>query len=230
MASYTIPEEVIGVPLFVPDAHDFFEIASGAMPNGDDCLRIRGDISADYKAFQPAPSTSPNIAENLTVWAMTFWINCPSANVGSAMFICLENQNSTGFGSASGLLWHISTATTSPNTTGLRARRGTSGTGGQYFEAYASGVRDGTWHLVTVNFAAASNPGTIWLDDAATAAATATQGAGGSLASNYFLCIGGYGGSNRGVPLDYKLGKLAFHDHQLNATERALLYNAMMNP
>ena len=39
MASYNIPESVIGVPLFVPDGHDFFEIVASSW---GDFAPIRG--------------------------------------------------------------------------------------------------------------------------------------------------------------------------------------------
>lgn len=44
-----------------------------------------------------------------------------------------------------------------------------------------------------------------------------------------FLSIGGYANAI-GANVNYRLGKIAFHDHHLTATERLALWNAMVNP
>src|SRR5262245_44048014 len=84
MASYTLPEEITGIPLYVPNAYDQFSIVSGGMPNGDNSLRIRGDISQSYRAFQQAQTLTPNIfLDRAAEWAVTFWFKCASTAVAS---------------------------------------------------------------------------------------------------------------------------------------------------
>ncbi len=80
MASFIIPEDIIPGGLFVPDANNFFEIGAGSLPNGEDSLVVRGDLSRDYKAFQRAPVVSPSLFrdKNVVGWAMSFWIKLPA--------------------------------------------------------------------------------------------------------------------------------------------------------
>ena len=232
MASYTIPEEIIGVPLFVPDAHDYFEIVSGGMPNGDDCLRVRGDISADYKAFQSAPVTSPNISANNTSWAMTVWLKMPSGTVtGSAFYnTCFlsmmnANQASSGGASSNGIF-----SFTCGNTNTVAFKRGVlDNTSGAYFVVASTVIRDGTWHFVSVNVPDSTQTGTMHIDNEDDPSGSDTQSNSTAPNAGLFLCIGKY--SNAAGPTayaaDYQIGKIAFHDHHLDQTERSLLWESM---
>src|SRR5262245_27474684 len=85
MATYTIPEEVIGIPLYVPSAYDRFAVETSAMPNGDSCLRIDGNLGS-YRAFQAAQTITPKIFLSRTAgpWACTFWVKGPSTDPGVA--------------------------------------------------------------------------------------------------------------------------------------------------
>ena len=59
MASANLPEQIIGTPLFIPSANNFFSIDAGALPNGNDCLKILGATNRDYKAYHAAPTLTP---------------------------------------------------------------------------------------------------------------------------------------------------------------------------
>ena len=59
---------------------------------------------------------------------------------------------------------------------------------------------------------------------------TSVPGGGTAPAANQRICIGSYSklGNMNGANVEWRMGKWAFHDHELNQTERAILYNAMM--
>ena len=86
MASFTIPEDIIPGALYVPNDNEFFEITSGGMPNGDDCLRCRGDINPRYKAFQQPVTVSPDIFNSRVAsgWAMSFWAKTSAITIANA--------------------------------------------------------------------------------------------------------------------------------------------------
>ena len=63
MASANLPEQIIGTPLFIPSANNFFSIDAGALPNGNDCLKILGATNRDYKAYHAAPTLHPDLLQ-----------------------------------------------------------------------------------------------------------------------------------------------------------------------
>lgn len=244
MASYEIPEEIIGVPLFVPDGHDYFSIESGGMPNGDDCLVVHGDVSPYYKAFQPAPSVSPDLFRDRTAggWAMVFWFRGGLVTVVGTPFSPLNaviavtsstftgntvggNANTSGYGrqtGATGIVWGVGASNNSlgfgrPVTSQVTANWGTT-------------ITDNQWHMLVLN-RNSNNSFALYKDNDATAVDTMTGSTASGAASDPFLCIGSYSdnGDCQGRPGEYRLGKLSFHDHVLDQTERSLLWNAMMS-
>ena len=228
MASYTIPEEVTGIPFFVPDGHDYFEIVSGGLPNGDPSLRVRGDISADYKAFCPLPVTSPNIGANNTSWAFSCWAKLPATGGTGSDFTHLilsamrGDFASTGPGSTSFISLN---AWTTPQIGFVRAI----GSAGASQFAIRGGVRNNTWTLLTVNVPNTSQTGAFYQNES-TVVGFDTQTAQANPSSPLYLAIGKYSSMSGPTswPVDFQIAKIAFHDHHLNATERSLMWNAMM--
>lgn len=229
MASYEIPEEIIGVPLFVPDGNDYFEIVPGGMPNGDSCLRVRGDLSTNYKAFQPAPTTSPNISADGTEWALTFWIKAPTTGSLSGGFtsiiISMMNADKDNVVFDANSLFAVSGAGTSV----IGFSRGVSGLSTRNISLSAAGARDGSWHLINFNVPGPSSTGAAHIDNEDTPQTTDTQTLSDFPNANQFLCIGSYSplAGPTALASDYQIGKIAFHDHMLNQTERSLLWEAM---
>jgi hypothetical protein len=242
MASYTIPEQVIGVPLFVPDGYDQFSVVTGGMPNGDDCLRVRGDLGT-YKAFQKAGSEDifDNPANTSLVGAMSFWIKSPAGptagtsnnNNGNFVIITCESQASpvanTNVGEYAWQVFAFSTAQ-------VGGRRSSS-TGTNQFTANlgTTPTRNDAWHLIVMNWGISAPKLEMYSDLDLTTGQTGARVTGAITATTpLYLCIGGYGlGMGLGATggqwaQDFQLGKLAFHDHALNDTERALLYYAMV--
>lgn len=247
MASYTIPEDVIGVPLFVPDGHDYFSIATAAMPNGDDALAVAGATSTDYKAFQPVQSVTPPIFDGrLTLgqsYCMSLWIRVqdPGANTNNAPILTCETLNgnkSTGSDiSASSTFWLALSRTTTPRLIHYRRQ------GNNDISASPTAILSAfnTWFLICVNVTVYElNTRTliteICVNDDPNPASL--QDGGGTSTSGfdpepYYFCIGSYSDVDApffdqgGAPIDFEIGKLAFFDHALNATERALLYLSM---
>jgi hypothetical protein len=272
MASYNIPESIIGVPLFVPDGNDFFSIEAAGMPNGDSCLVVHGDVSTNYKAYVAAQTVAPAIFTNRYSgpWAMTFWIkssnvahgansgyrsdavifgvmNATAANGSAGAYAGTIATQPAGIGSGPILIpdigWVVCAqgGTTPHNTVGFIKQttyRGSTGGGGSSSNASAAAPQD-TWTMVTVNvglFVNNSVPGvaTIALNDQASVVGGTAGGYNSAITwpSDPYFCIGAYSDSD-GTEIDgrageYRLGKLAFHNHELDQTERSLLYNAMV--
>jgi len=249
MASYTISESVIGIPLFVPDAHNFFSIEAAGMPNGDPCLVVHGDVNRDYKAFMNAPALSPDIFRETKVYnaaaapvSLVFWIKMasytglvsPSAHRPDQTLISCSNG-----------LWaptnDISTVDSGNSVFNIEATND----GIQFINPIPNATTDDyvgkkttalgtTWRMITVvKWETAGNAISLYLDDEVTA--TSTTVVEGSTTSSpktmtdAKLCIGAYSdnGSCNGAPVEWRVGKISAHAEALNATQRALLYNAM---
>lgn len=230
MASYTIPEDVIGVPLFVPSAYDFFSIETAGMPNGDNCLKIHGATSSDYKAFLPAQVVSPPLFTNRTAavgqnWSMVYWFKGPSAapstskGIGTLFSPMNASCNAPTLGTDNNYVWHshIYLQGGVPNMGFARAANVTNW-------AYAAN----TWFMVTVVVQGSNT--NVYINDALTNISASSAAISTTLNGNNFFCIGSYSdqGTMNGWNQDWYLGKLSFHDHALNSTERALLYQAMI--
>lgn len=249
MASYVIPEEIIPGQLFVPDAHDYFSIEANGMPNGDDCLVVHGDVSTNYKAFQPAQTVTPNLFKTVTQlmnFSISFWIK-----LGSVTFVSNPTFASTIFGLMSSLNASVTNHEASAlgaTGEGLWAFSAYSNTGIGFFECgyKPSGgtfnsrgakriLTADEWTLVVLGHpgSGVGNPG-IALNDEETYtggwARSDTSAASWTLSPNLKFGIGAYSdmGSVNAREGEYRLGKLAFHDHTLNETERLFLYHAMV--
>lgn len=230
MASYVIPEEIVGIPLFVPSNHDFFLVEDGGMPNGDDCLIINGAVNRDYKAFQAAQTLTPNVFKSKTaIHSQVFWMKAPSTavsntNAGEHTMMCVDDatdgQLNPAFGPGT---WHIGAV--SGGTGRITYKQGASG-----LTLNIDGARTGDWKMVTI-----TNDGTwcrAYLDAVEAEVISATVAGSAISSTGLMLCIGAYSdvGTLNGYEQQWRLGKWTFHDHVLNATERAILYNAMVSP
>lgn len=261
MASYEIPETVLGVPLFVPSANDFFEIESGGMPNGDSCLIVHGETSTDYKAFFPCnASVTDYVFRNgtTTPWAMSLWFKSaahPSslaagihrAQIIGGIFSDDYAGSGTTFstsdywtGSTGAMLWALAQAT-GTNGIGFFRVRTNNGTPASFECNVISTYVVNEWNLIVVNVAYDSNAAHAEMTtrgQTAGAEVGPVQDIGGSSTSTgtistprgLYFSLGSYTDTttHNGKQGIYRLGKLAFHDHRLNATERNLLYHAMV--
>lgn len=228
MPSYTIPEEIVGIPFFVPSANDFFSVDVGGLPNGEDCLIIHGDTSRNFKAFMEAPTLTPNVFKSKTaVHSQVFWLKAPTtvtsnANAGEHIMMCVQEptdgQTNPSFSSGT---WCIGAG---GNTGRIQFKQGVNG-----LSLNVDGARTGGWKMITI-----TNNGTscsVYLDDVEAAVATGAIAGTAVTATGLMVCIGAYSdiGSVNGYEHEWRLGKWSFHDHVLNATERAILYNTMMS-
>jgi len=228
MASYSIPEEITGIPLFVPDAYDYFSIDTAGMPNGDDCLIIHGNTSTDYKAFQKAQVLTPNVfLGRADSWGMSFWFKGADAtsvtNTNAVSNLLMGVQTSTGpnaYSSINDYYWQIGVSGTNLIQVLMNSGGGNAST---------TLPRDNVWHLVVVNVTGGTTAGmTVMVDKIASTSSQAKAGTPGT--ANMYFSIGAYGNhaNSKGYNKEWRLGKLAFHDHILNQTERALLYDMVM--
>lgn len=234
MPSATIPENIIGVPLFVPDANNFFEINTGGMPNGDDCLRVRGDLSRNHKAFMPSPATTPrNINLENAAFSMSFWISGPTTGwTNDSVIMSIENASAgTASGANANRVWSVFV---NGSTGSLAVFRGFSSGAFVFSLSVTPGLPAANgWRFCVINFPSltgAESTGASFNDDGVNPVATDGQSSTfGTVPSNLFLSIGGYANAI-GANVNYRLGKIAFHDHHLTATERLALWNAMVSP
>jgi len=262
MTSYNIPEEIVGVPLFVPTAHSFMNIEAGGMPNGDDCLKLLGATNRDYKAFQPVQTVSPDLfrARNVGTagvgWSMSFWFK--GGNITGINGFTNSNQILFGVMNSAqthtAAFWSTSDENFSNVMWAVTHWGGASSCGIGYFHPYGingsgtigshtlnggAALSPNAWHLIVINVLPYAVLGTSVnsrmyfdldttgtalsvLDDISSMSAT-------SATTNAYFCIGSYsdGTNMNGRDGDWFLGKLAFHDHILNSTERAFLYDEM---
>lgn len=232
MASYTIPEDVIGIPLFVPSAHDYFSIDVGGMPNGEDCLVVNGAVSTNYKAFQHAQVLTPAVftSRQSADWTMSFWFKCATTTLSplpghnGIQQTLMGVQTAVGpssYSSTNDYVWNIG-----------RVNAGAEGrlcfvanTGGGNCQTLAD-MCDDNWHLITF-IADGSVTFKCYWDTNESGHSFSRSGVPASVANMYFS-IGSYGSASPSFNQQWRLGKLAFHSHMLNVTERTLLYNQMM--
>jgi hypothetical protein len=232
MASVNIPEEIIGVPLFVPSANNFFQIDVGGMPNGDDCLSVLGATSRDHKAFMPAPATTPAIGVDGTRFAMSFWISGPTSGWLDSIIMSIENASASADPANTSSSNRVMSLYASAANGQLSISRGSivGGSQGARYRFFAGcGQMPGPadWRFVVINFPS-NETGFTWNDDNVVATGSDYQDLALAV-GDQFLSIGGYANAI-GANVDYRIGKIAFHDDWLDATQRLALFNAMTNP
>lgn len=243
MAAATIPEQVIGLPLFVPSGNNFFSLAAGAMPNGDDCLNILGATSNDALAIQRCSTTGTlgmifgNALTTGDDYAMTFWIRVtdPGTPTGK-LFTCKDYQGayvtgSVGGGGSSLDRWWVAISESSGLCVLTFNRR-------QSRDAIHTRVLGtftyGMWHMVTLNVAYGGAVNVLTLDayvdvlPGTTGNVTATGAFSVPMVGNPHFAIGGFASGFDGVNANVQLGKVAFFDHVLTLAQRTTLYDLMM--
>ena len=244
MPSQVIPESIAGNDLLAPDAYNFFSIESGGLPNGDDCLVIHGDVDNDYKAFINSPALTPDLFReyagvHIAPYAISFWIKAPaftgtSMAVDRALFgVCKATGEPQAAAHGANALWTVGIAG-SGNVFYCRGYQ--SGASSYIIYIEAVGVRDGTWHFVCFNAGTSNGTtpnlnGEAFVDDGTTPTASDTSVNGSGAfpdPSDLYFSLGTYSDTATSFNQEWRLGKLTFHDHHLNATERAALYNAMV--
>ena len=233
MASVTIPEEVLGAELFVPSqSASYFEVDSGGMPNGDDCLRIRGDLSGGaHRAFMDTPTTTPNISVDGTGYSFSFWINGPTTgHTSSRQLFGIENS-SAGFNPTSTTPDRLLTVYSVGTTGQVSVRRGLYGATSSYYTGMIIlSSMTANWQFVVVYIPpSGSTEGSVYNNDNTTRSDWTTQlyTWTSSIGANMKFVIGGYARDN-GITTDVRIGKLAFHEGELTQTQRLLLWNSMV--
>lgn len=254
MASHYLPETVLDLELFIPETNDFFSIDAGGMPNGDDCLTVHGNVSRNYKAFVNASTLTPNIflSRSDGPWAMSFWfkganITYSTITVSQTLFAVMNSLCQNG-GTDAGQVWTVSStagvaATANPIRFHQQRSSPTTGTGSYDGSVL---VAQNKWIFVVINKpfnttgGSGNNAvGTMYTraEDAERETPTTLTGAGSGSGSGspgigpgMKLCIGAYSdiGNANGRDGEWRLGKLAFHDHMLTLTERSLMFNSMV--
>ena len=249
MASYTLPERIVGTSLFVPGTNDFFEVGTGvdALPNGDDCLVVRGDLNPGYRAFQSVQTVVPPVFTSkayttLNNQSIVFWVKCsvPPAFSGTGINQAIMMQISTAtwnpstissFDHTGGTIWTL--AANSSVTNQLTFFKNTASSGGGSSANFNFTVPVDTWTMVTIIPGASTGSG-VFLDDSATNIGGAWPSGDGtfpltSILAPSFFSIGHYSdGANLKNRADrWSMGKLSFHSGKLNQTQRALLHSAM---
>jgi hypothetical protein len=243
MPTYQIPESILGQAFFVPSSHDFFSIDSGGLPNGDDALIVQGNVNRNYKAFCEPPVVTPAIFTDPGSfgWAMTLWLKLGShANLATASMLQSlltlqlldadeSNPETTGGGASSfGMTTFCLLAL---GTSGVKFFRFGAGGFAPAWTRLASGnLPVNTWTMLTINISTAT-AGELYLNNNRSPAGTSGNGNWYSPGSFLYkkLCIGAYSdhANWNGREGEWRIAKLAFHDHQLNQTERSLLYHSM---
>ena len=236
---------VAGYDLFASGADDGFEIISGGMPNGNNSLRVRGDLSQDIRAFADVSGTSPDISSPTFLQGETgtiiLWLKLGSLggsdlgtastansiltvqNVDSVLQNVIQQTSSTVTGSwkicaggVDGLTVIFGTSWKSSG--GTKQYRGAAGTAVvDTWTMFAFVGTSGTGHLCSVN-------GGTYGGALGTSNSTST---GASNAS--FLSIGSYS-QEAGVgarPGSWEIGKISFHDTKLDEATLSTLYASM---
>lgn len=227
MPSYTIPEEIIGIPLFVPSPNDFFEIDVGGLPNGQDCLKILGATNRNYKAYQAAQILSPDVFwSRSAIHSQVFWLKAPSTNPSNtntgehammAVQDYLDAQTNPNFSDGT---WHIGASSGATGRIQYKAGNGT---------LTIDGARANVWKMVTI-----TNDGTnlrAYLDGAAAAVSGPSAVVTATITGYKMLFIGAYSdqGSVNALEHDWRLAKWSFHNVVLSDSERASLYYGMFD-
>lgn len=251
MSSFTMPEEIIGIPLWVPNQYNYFLVEENSMPNGDPALVINGAVSDTYKAFMRAPVLSPHnifhVGDTLVgrAWSMSCWLkltNLGASGTGRTMFgvstralttfptsndnngdaiLLVGPSGTSGFQTYRPALNNVASPNTSKVLTPNHA------TAWNLFQDY--------WHLFVYTVSQDGVVGTyntnanVYLD---TYWSISQDGAGGSAAAGAFgtpayLHIGAYGSGMLGRPDQWRMAKWAFHDHVLSTAERIALWQEM---
>lgn len=234
-----ISEIVEGADLFIPTSYDFFSIDTGGLPNGDDCLVVHGDLG-NYLAFVRCPDIGPSNILNVNTnyqWSITCWVNIPTTD---AYGVILSTANSASSGASASAtstndplrIQRVPTGYTSGGSLAYGNRRANNNLGNS--GNWTTSGRYNTWVMCTFilnQTSPTSTPMAVYLNDEATQAGS--QSAGGTVSawgSNLYLAIGHYGRPALYYPAEFRIGKIAFHDHALDYTERLLLWHAMMGP
>lgn len=234
MSVYTIPEEVIGIPLFVPPTNDYFQIENGGLPNGDDCLIVNGAVNRDYKAFQAAqsgPGSGIFTSRAGPNWSVSFWFKCSATGTPDTSPSGMQQITNVLFGvqTIAGVVAYSTTDYTflvvAANQGGLARIGICANTGGGI--AYTNVCRDGNWHLIVITCTSTLD---CYVDtDASPPAALSSSRSGTVSMTEPYFAIGAYGehANSRGYGEQWRIGKLMFHDHALTHAERISLVMAM---
>lgn len=250
MTTFTIPEEVIGIPLWVPTTNDFFTVEAAGMPNGDPALVVHGDVNDTYKAFMQAPVMSPvdvfNVGDMFAArqWSMSCWIklnaNLGVSGSGDVMLGC-STYNATGLfagsrnlqaplllgpNATSGFQYFREVLNNVASPTSAQAILAANATGWSCFQSY--------WHMLVFNMQTVGSfdpQGSVMLDTYENAFGFDGSGGtspSGSYGGPRYLHVGAYNNGGTGRADEWRLAKWAFHDHILSAAERLLMYQTMM--
>jgi hypothetical protein len=258
MSSFTMPETIVGVPLWVPAQYNYFQVEEDSMPNGDPALIVNGAVSDTYKAFMAAPTLSPHDIFNLSdtritsparAWSMSVWLKLDDTaadNEGRWMLGCSTRGTSAfpiqSADNANGILSFGPVGTAGFHVYRTALNNVASPVGSKLLYLRSTNAwrmyRD-RWHLFTftveqIGTAGAFNTqAAIYLDNHPSAILTDSasgSAASGSFGSPRYLHIGGYGTSQVGRNEQWRMAKWAFHDHVLTAAERDAMWLEMYDP
>jgi len=249
-SDFLLEEEMINADLLIPAANDYFDIGTGEMPNSDSCLVVRGDLSQAYKAYVAAPTLSPvdifnvgDVAAN-NDWSMSCWfrvtdlastvspevilLGCTTA-ASTALFGNTRNQGQIlALGQAAVNAFKIAREplnnVASPNSQKTLDTTAT-----------IQSMQNERWFLLTINVSGISGGQIameVYIDTFHTTITNDTAGAAdvfgsGGYDSGRFLHLGAYHSGGNGRPAVWRIGKWAFHDHQLTQAERKTMWQTM---
>ena len=185
--------------------------------------------------FTSAPSLTPSILGVTAVsWSITLWIKCPGGTtVGTGqvtnVILGIMNAEMTNGTFNTNMAWALQ----GYSTNAIAFTKGTTGGGNNVFSVLTPPtgpniVRDDTWKMVTIHIPQVGITGAIYVNNESVPAVTDVHSAQSASLPGQFLCIGAYSQPMTYLARDYQLGKIAFHDHMLNQTERSLLYESVV--
>lgn len=236
-----IDELIEGVGLLVPEGFDQFDVNSGGLPNGDDSIIVRGNVSQTYRAFVDVSGVVPDftsLAPTSPLWSLSMWLKLgATSDLGTpstaAFMLGVMSQNAvTGpfnynapFPVNGRASWRICAGGT--NDVGFGATWKTNAT--TYRRTYKlDTLSTGDWHLYVVR---SGDPCAVAIDDNGFNNGSADSGAFTSpyVVSNR-LSIGNPAdaGGHDGRPGEWEIGKICFHDNPLDDDDVQLLYDAMV--
>lgn len=237
-----ITEVIEGVPLFASGSDDQFEIEAAGMPNGDDCLLVRGDLSTDYRAFADlAGAFTPDITAQVPFGGtIIVWLKLDAiSDLGSPITTA---NTIMGCMDVDAPLHDVSSFTTSGSVVSwVLAAGGVDGLDIEFGSSWKSsgGTKQGrgairtltadTWHMVAVSYDGIAIAMSIDGDAYSGSVGSSTTTASSSSGSTEFGI--GPRSTEAGVagrPGQWRLGKLSFHDHVLTTPDLQQLYTAMM--